>query len=102
MSFHQSKNDKNDADYRKSGQSSSFNQQRNSSGAYGRGGGGPGPITSTRRLVRVYKFERRLENSAFLILCVFKRIVKSLYTIVFLFGNQLMKFSLEAKIKYTH
>ncbi|CAI8606741.1 unnamed protein product [Vicia faba] len=43
MSFNQSKTEKNDAAYRKSGRSSSFNQQRGPSGAYGRGSGGPAP-----------------------------------------------------------
>ncbi|XP_004514194.1 eukaryotic translation initiation factor 4G-like isoform X2 [Cicer arietinum] len=40
MSFNQSITEKNDAVYKKSGRSSSFNQQRGSLGAYGRGGGG--------------------------------------------------------------
>ncbi|TKY68869.1 Eukaryotic translation initiation factor 4G [Spatholobus suberectus] len=52
MSFNQSKSEKNDAVYRRTGRSSSFNQQR---GSYGRGGGGGGgtapsinPLSSTR------------------------------------------------------
>ncbi|MED6112357.1 hypothetical protein PIB30_060960 [Stylosanthes scabra] len=47
MSFNQSKSDKSDAVYRKSGRSASFNQQRGSSGgAYGRGGSGGGAAPS--------------------------------------------------------
>ncbi|XP_057453543.1 eukaryotic translation initiation factor 4G-like isoform X2 [Lotus japonicus] len=43
MSFNHSKSDRNDpAAYRKTGRSTSFNQQRGSSGAHGRGGGGGG------------------------------------------------------------
>ncbi|KAL1352852.1 hypothetical protein HN51_016833 [Arachis hypogaea] len=51
MSFNQSKSDKSDAVYRKSGRSASFNQQRGSSGgAYGRGGGAaPSPSLSSNR-----------------------------------------------------
>ncbi|XP_058743350.1 eukaryotic translation initiation factor 4G-like isoform X2 [Vicia villosa] len=47
MSFNQSKPEKNDAAYRKSGRSSSFNQQRGPSAAYGRGSGSGGPAPST-------------------------------------------------------
>ncbi|XVF22872.1 hypothetical protein REPUB_Repub12eG0208700 [Reevesia pubescens] len=44
MSFNQSRSDKSEQQYRKSGRSASFNQQRTSSGAYGKGaGGGPAP-----------------------------------------------------------
>ncbi|MED6209293.1 hypothetical protein PIB30_053252 [Stylosanthes scabra] len=54
MSFNQSKSDKSEAVYRKSGRSASFNQQRGSSGgAYGRGGSGggaaPSPSLSSNR-----------------------------------------------------
>lgn len=57
MSYNQSKTEKNDAFYRKSGRSSSFNQQRGPSGGHGRGSGGPTPassLNSNRRSVRVY------------------------------------------------
>ncbi|KAK7277206.1 hypothetical protein RIF29_18357 [Crotalaria pallida] len=48
MSFNQSKSDKSEAGYRKSGRSASFNQQRGSSGgAYVKSGGGPAPSGST-------------------------------------------------------
>ncbi|KAL2319814.1 hypothetical protein Fmac_028783 [Flemingia macrophylla] len=43
MSFNQSKTEKNDAVYRRTGRSSSFNQQR---GSYGKGGGGAGGGTA--------------------------------------------------------
>ncbi|XVE76803.1 hypothetical protein DITRI_Ditri13aG0009700 [Diplodiscus trichospermus] len=47
MSFNQSRTDKSEQQYRKSGRSASFNQQRTSSGAYGKGaGGGPAPSPS--------------------------------------------------------
>ncbi|XP_065859081.1 eukaryotic translation initiation factor 4G isoform X2 [Euphorbia lathyris] len=45
MSFNQSRSDKSDTQYRKSGRSAGSNQQRTSSGAYGKGGGG-GPALS--------------------------------------------------------
>ncbi|KAI4354637.1 hypothetical protein L6164_003485 [Bauhinia variegata] len=45
MSFNQSRSDKNDTQYRKSGRSGSSNQQRGSSGAFVKGGGG-GPAPS--------------------------------------------------------
>ncbi|KAI9100839.1 hypothetical protein K1719_024201 [Acacia pycnantha] len=45
MSFNQSSSDKSDSQYRKSGRPGSFNQQRGSSGAYVKGGGG-GPAPS--------------------------------------------------------
>lgn len=60
MSFNQSKSEKNDAVYRKTGRSASFNQQRG--GSYGRGGGGGGAAPSSsslsfsRRSVRVCQF----------------------------------------------
>ncbi|KAK8639806.1 hypothetical protein V6N13_138175 [Hibiscus sabdariffa] len=50
MSFNQSRSDKSEQQYRKSGRSASFNQQRTSSGAYGRGAGGvpaPSPALSS-------------------------------------------------------
>ncbi|KAK6240155.1 hypothetical protein QUC31_005624 [Theobroma cacao] len=44
MSFNQPRSDKSEQQYRKSGRSASSNQQRTSSGAYGKGaGGGPAP-----------------------------------------------------------
>ncbi|OMO69693.1 MIF4G-like, type 3 [Corchorus capsularis] len=47
MSFNQSRSDKSEQQYRKSGRSASSNQQRTSSGAYGKGaGGGPAPSPS--------------------------------------------------------
>ncbi|XWS77357.1 hypothetical protein CRYUN_Cryun01aG0254300 [Craigia yunnanensis] len=47
MSFNHSRSDRSDQQYRKSGRSASFNQQRTSSGAYGKGaGGGPAPSPS--------------------------------------------------------
>ncbi|MBA0854447.1 hypothetical protein Goshw_030498 [Gossypium schwendimanii] len=47
MSFNQSRSDKSEQQYRKSGRSASFNQQRSSSGAYGKGAGGvPAPSPS--------------------------------------------------------
>ncbi|KAJ8748755.1 hypothetical protein K2173_011309 [Erythroxylum novogranatense] len=47
MSFNQSRSDKKETTYsRKSGRSGSFNQQRTSSGTYGKGGGGGGPAPS--------------------------------------------------------
>ncbi|KAK8650473.1 hypothetical protein V6N13_140111 [Hibiscus sabdariffa] len=47
MSFNQSRSNKSEQQYRKSGRSASFNQQRNSSSAYGRGAGGvPAPSPS--------------------------------------------------------
>ncbi|KEH17961.1 eukaryotic translation initiation factor 4G-like protein [Medicago truncatula] len=46
MSYNQSKTEKNDAFYRKSGRSSSFNQQRGPSGGHGRGSGGQAPASS--------------------------------------------------------
>ncbi|KAI9100829.1 hypothetical protein K1719_024191 [Acacia pycnantha] len=46
MSFNQSRSDKSDSQYRKSGRPGSFNQQRGSSGAYVKGGGGGGPAPS--------------------------------------------------------
>ncbi|XVF79693.1 hypothetical protein PTKIN_Ptkin15bG0009900 [Pterospermum kingtungense] len=45
MSFNQPRSDKSDQQYRKSGRSAGFNQQRTSSSAYGRGGG-PAPSPS--------------------------------------------------------
>ncbi|XP_027337614.1 eukaryotic translation initiation factor 4G-like isoform X2 [Abrus precatorius] len=62
MSFNQSKSDKNDAVYRKSGRSASFNQQRGSSGgAYGKGGAGaaPSPSLSSSR-----SFNKKSNNNA--------------------------------------
>ncbi|KAL5866209.1 hypothetical protein ACOSQ3_003723 [Xanthoceras sorbifolium] len=47
MSFNQSRSDRSETQYRKSGRSASFNQQRSSSGSYGKGaGGGPAPSPS--------------------------------------------------------
>ncbi|KAE8673538.1 Eukaryotic translation initiation factor 4G [Hibiscus syriacus] len=47
MSFNQSRSDKSEQQYRKSGRSACSNQQRNSSGGYGKGaGGGPAPSPS--------------------------------------------------------
>ncbi|XP_044494676.1 eukaryotic translation initiation factor 4G-like isoform X2 [Mangifera indica] len=44
MSFHQSRSDRSETQFRKSGRSAGPNQQRTSSGSYGKGsGGGPGP-----------------------------------------------------------
>ncbi|KAK7373490.1 hypothetical protein VNO80_06900 [Phaseolus coccineus] len=63
MSFNQSKSEKSDSVYRKSGRSASFNQQRGSSGgAYGRGGGGgagPSPSLSSNR-----SFNKKSNNNA--------------------------------------
>ncbi|KAJ1439577.1 MIF4G-like, type 3 [Sesbania bispinosa] len=69
MSFNQSKSDKNDAVYRKSGRSASFNQQRGSSGAYGKGGGGgggggPAPSsTSASSLSSSRSFNKKSNNA---------------------------------------
>ncbi|XP_061357999.1 eukaryotic translation initiation factor 4G isoform X2 [Gastrolobium bilobum] len=65
MSVNQSKSDKSDAVYRKSGRSSSFNQQR---GSYGRGGGGggggPAPSsTSASSLSTSRSFNKRSNNA---------------------------------------
>ncbi|KAE8696831.1 Eukaryotic translation initiation factor 4G [Hibiscus syriacus] len=46
MSFNQSRSDKSEQQYRKSGRSVGSNQQRNSSGGYVKGGGGPAPSPS--------------------------------------------------------
>ncbi|KAF5731587.1 eukaryotic translation initiation factor 4G [Tripterygium wilfordii] len=46
MSVNQSRSDRGDTQYRKSGRSASSNQQRSSSGVYGKGGGGGGPAPS--------------------------------------------------------
>ncbi|XP_017636079.1 eukaryotic translation initiation factor 4G-like isoform X1 [Gossypium arboreum] len=47
MSFNQSRSEKSEQQYRKSGRSASFNQQRSSSGVYSKGaGGGPAPSRS--------------------------------------------------------
>ncbi|XP_039002975.1 eukaryotic translation initiation factor 4G-like isoform X3 [Hibiscus syriacus] len=46
MSFNQSRSDKSEQQYRKSGRSVGSNQQRNSSGGYVKGGGGGGPAPS--------------------------------------------------------
>ncbi|XP_015579240.2 eukaryotic translation initiation factor 4G isoform X1 [Ricinus communis] len=46
MSFNQSRSDKNDSQYRKSGRSAASNQQRTSSVSYGKGGGGGPPAPS--------------------------------------------------------
>lgn len=78
MSFNQSKSDKSDAVYRKSGRSASFNQQRGSSGgAYVKGGGGaavPSPsLSSSRRSVRVCNFVH--VSVFFLEFCLFSLIV---------------------------
>ncbi|KAJ1375739.1 MIF4G-like, type 3 [Sesbania bispinosa] len=62
MSFNQSKSDKSDAVYRKSGRSASFNQQRGSSGgAYVKGGGAavPSPSLSSSR-----SFNKKSNNNA--------------------------------------
>ncbi|RZC29199.1 Eukaryotic translation initiation factor 4G isoform E [Glycine soja] len=63
MSFNQSKSDKSDAVYRKSGRSGSFNQQRGPfGGAYGKGGGGgagPSPSLSSSR-----SFNKKSNNNA--------------------------------------
>ncbi|KAH1054445.1 hypothetical protein AAZX31_08G329700 [Glycine max] len=63
MSFNQSKSDKSDAVYRKSGRPGSFNQQRGpSGGAYGKGGGGgagPSPSLSSNR-----SFNKKSNNNA--------------------------------------
>lgn len=66
MSFNQSRSDKSDTHYRKTGRSSGFNQQRGSSGANVKGGGGgPAPSPSinsgssqpsNRKYVRVCDF----------------------------------------------
>ncbi|KAG8664037.1 hypothetical protein MANES_01G273000v8 [Manihot esculenta] len=47
MSFKQSRSDKSDSQYLKSGRSAGSNQQRTSSGAYAKGGGGPAPSSSS-------------------------------------------------------
>ncbi|PON58867.1 26S proteasome regulatory complex, non-ATPase subcomplex, Rpn1 subunit [Parasponia andersonii] len=46
MSYQQSRSDKSETQYRKSGRSVSSNQQRGTSGAYGKGSGGPAPSPS--------------------------------------------------------
>ncbi|KAL5560716.1 hypothetical protein UlMin_036927 [Ulmus minor] len=46
MSFNQSRSDKSENQYRKPGRSVSSNQQRGSSGGYGKGSGGPAPSPS--------------------------------------------------------
>ncbi|KAJ0112770.1 hypothetical protein Patl1_00050 [Pistacia atlantica] len=47
MSFHQSRSDRSETQYRKSGRSAGSNQQRTSLGSYGKGsGGGPAPSPS--------------------------------------------------------
>ncbi|CAN1272149.1 Eukaryotic translation initiation factor 4G [Linum perenne] len=57
MSFNQSRSDRSDAQFRKSGRSASFNQQRNSSGPpHGRGGGpAPSPPSSSLPSNRSFK-----------------------------------------------
>ncbi|KAK8635482.1 hypothetical protein V6N13_004218 [Hibiscus sabdariffa] len=59
MSFNQSRFDKSEQQYRKSGRSASSNQQRNSSGGYGKGvAGGPAPspsVSSTTASSRSFK-----------------------------------------------
>ncbi|XP_014523092.1 eukaryotic translation initiation factor 4G isoform X2 [Vigna radiata var. radiata] len=65
MSFNQSKSDKSDAVYRKSGRSASFNQQRGSSGgAYGRGGGGGGGAGPSPSLSSNRSFNKKSNNNA--------------------------------------
>ncbi|KAJ1408068.1 MIF4G-like, type 3 [Sesbania bispinosa] len=67
MSFNQSKSDKSDAVYRKSGRSASFNQQRGSSGgAYVKGGGAavPSPSLSSSRRVNPPPVNSAESNSA--------------------------------------
>ncbi|CAJ1779180.1 unnamed protein product [Sphenostylis stenocarpa] len=65
MSFNQSKSDKSDAVYRKSGRSASFNQQRGSSGgAYGKGGGGGGGAGPSPSLSSNRSFNKKSNNNA--------------------------------------
>ncbi|XP_027927370.1 eukaryotic translation initiation factor 4G-like isoform X2 [Vigna unguiculata] len=65
MSFNQSKSEKSDAVYRKSGRSASFNQQRGSSGgAYGRGGGGGGGAGPSPSLSSNRSFNKKSNNNA--------------------------------------
>ncbi|KAK7395545.1 hypothetical protein VNO78_16107 [Psophocarpus tetragonolobus] len=65
MSFNQSKSDKSDAVYRKSGRSGSFNQQRGSSGgAYSKGGGGGGGAGPSPSLSSNRSFNKKSNNNA--------------------------------------
>ncbi|XP_020223620.1 eukaryotic translation initiation factor 4G [Cajanus cajan] len=65
MSFNQSKSDKSDAVYRKSGRSASFNQQRGSSGgAYGKAGGGGGGAGPSPSLSSSRSFNKKSNNNA--------------------------------------
>ncbi|RDX78681.1 Eukaryotic translation initiation factor 4G [Mucuna pruriens] len=65
MSFNQSKSDKSDAVYRKSGRSASFNQQRGSSGgAYGKAGGGGGGAVPSPSLSSSRSFNKKSNNNA--------------------------------------
>ncbi|KAL3028071.1 hypothetical protein AAZX31_03G093400 [Glycine max] len=61
MSFNQSKSEKNDAVYRKTGRSASFNQQRG--GSYGRGGGGGGAAPSSSSLSFSRSFNKKSNNA---------------------------------------
>ncbi|KDP28894.1 hypothetical protein JCGZ_14665 [Jatropha curcas] len=59
MSFNQSRSDKSDTQYRKSGRSAGSNQQRTSSGAYGKGGGGgPAPAPSSSSIPSNRSFKK--------------------------------------------
>ncbi|KAI5423217.1 eukaryotic translation initiation factor 4G isoform X1 [Lathyrus oleraceus] len=64
MSFNQSKTEKNDAAYRKSGRSSSFNQQRGPSAAYGRGSGGPAPSNNSANPLSSNRSFNKKSNNA--------------------------------------
>ncbi|TKY66257.1 Eukaryotic translation initiation factor 4G [Spatholobus suberectus] len=64
MSFNQSKSDKSDAVYRKSGRSASFSQQRGSSGgAYGKAGGGGGGAGPSPSLSSGWSFNQQRGSS---------------------------------------
>ncbi|XP_012437563.1 eukaryotic translation initiation factor 4G isoform X1 [Gossypium raimondii] len=64
MSFNQSRSDKSEQQYRKSGRSASFNQQRSSSGAYSKGaGGGPAPSRSPSSSSSSLSSNRSLKKS---------------------------------------
>ncbi|KAK4269854.1 hypothetical protein QN277_022959 [Acacia crassicarpa] len=66
MSFNQSRSDKSDSQNRKSGRSGSFNQQRGSSGAYVKGGGGgpsPSPAITSGALQSSNRSYKRSNNT---------------------------------------
>ncbi|RDX85233.1 Eukaryotic translation initiation factor 4G, partial [Mucuna pruriens] len=63
MSFNQSKPEKNDAVYRRTGRSSSFNQQRGSYGKGGGGGGAGGTAPSVNSLPSTRSFNKKSNNA---------------------------------------